>query len=151
MFIYMSIASVFTLLLKHRSFLMPYWAALLFFFDFEEKSVNHFSVHSIPSVVVYMTKGDLLMWMHYVALHSSFVLNDYQTYFFYYFSNRSKLHPQPDHHCCRRLIPLRNVWLLSDILRFTLVEWYDFTEDRLPIRDWTGINLFQIYVHTNEC
>lgn len=93
--------------------------AFAVYFNFGDEYIIDFNLDFIL-LVVYMTEGALFVWMRYAELHSSSVLNDYQTYFFYYFCNRSELHQMPDHHRWRRMMPLRNMWIVSDIYQFTL-------------------------------
>ena len=123
--------------------------AFAVYFNFEDEYIIDFNVDFIP-LVVYMTKGALFVSMRYAELHSSSVLNDYQTYFFYFFCNRSELHQTPDHHRWRRMMPLRNMWIVSYIHQFTLIEWCDFTRDRWAVRDEMATKLFRLKIWRNR-
>lgn len=74
----------------------------LFYFD------NQFM-----SILIFMLKCCLFMWMRYIELHPSSNLNDYLTVFFYHFCDKSGLHQIPDNHRLRGLINHRDNSMLS--------------------------------------
>ena len=118
MFIYVSLAFVFTLMINYHSI---NWRTI-FYWMIEASFVPHIFVvafcsaymhvlDEIPALefdlkvlasFIYMLKASLFVWMRYVELYPSSRLNDYQTYFFYYYCDTSHTHHIPHDHLRRR-------------------------------------------------
>ena len=62
------------------------------------------SESSVASRFRYMLKGTLFLWMRYTELYPSSPLNDYHTFFFYYYCDPSHFSRVPANHRLRRLL-----------------------------------------------
>ena len=117
LFVYVSAAFLFTILMNHRSIqliticrwfiegsLLPSVSLMIvigYFYDEDTFLLLDFSLKVVPPLV-YVTKGSLFVWMRYAELHSSWSLNDFETYYFYRYCNKFDLHQIPDHHRLQR-------------------------------------------------
>ena len=117
-FTYVSLAFVFTLMMNNHSVrwrTIFYWmieasyVPHIFFFIFLSAYLDVWNapyVIEFDSILTspfgYMLKVTLFVWMRYVELYPSSRLNDYQTYFFYYYCDTSHIHHIPNDHLLRR-------------------------------------------------
>lgn len=114
-FTYVSFALLFTLLVNHRPIhvikifhwlieatLIP--MTLLFILGVYFDRIDDYIIDlncRLTSLLVYMLKGTLFLWMRYSEYYPSSILNDVQTLFFYAFCNKSQLHRMPVDHFLR--------------------------------------------------
>lgn len=117
-FTYVSVAFIFTCLMKKQSI---HWNEICRWFI--EASMVPYTLITIAGVhlgigdqyfchddltfispVIYMMKGILFITVRYAELYPSSIVNDYQTFIFYYLCNKSGFHHMPDHHNLRKFL-----------------------------------------------
>ena len=118
MSIYVSFALIFTLFTNHGSIQLiriVYWLieassaplTLISIFSAYWNSIDEYLIDyscPLPCLWLSMLKGTVFVWMRYTEWCPSSILNDFQTFVFYYFCNPSKLHQMPNNHFLRRFL-----------------------------------------------